>query len=97
VEAPRALCFRLSLPAWGRLDELEAAGFALEMRGTGALEPAWRPSLQPQPTTPTDAETAFIGSLKDRYYFHGGALLETGFGVDQYSVALTPRGTVRTS
>jgi hypothetical protein len=45
--------------------------------------------LQPQPTTPTDAETAYIGSLKDQYYFQG-ALLETGFGVDQYSVALTP-------
>jgi len=49
--------------------------------------------LQPQPTTPTDAETAYIGSLKDQYYFRGGALLETGFGVDQYSVALTPQGT----
>jgi hypothetical protein len=49
--------------------------------------------LQPQPTTPTDAETAYIGSLKDQYYFRGGALLETGFGVDQYNVALTPQGT----
>jgi hypothetical protein len=48
--------------------------------------------LQPQPTTPTDAETAFIGSVKDQYYFHGGALLETGFGVDQYSLGLTPQG-----
>ncbi len=48
--------------------------------------------LQPQPTTPTDAETAYIGSLKDQYYFRGGALLETGFGVDQYTVALTPQG-----
>jgi hypothetical protein len=48
--------------------------------------------LQPQPTTPTDAETAYIGSLKDQYYFRGGTLLETGFGVDQYSVALTPQG-----
>jgi hypothetical protein len=48
--------------------------------------------LQPQPTTPTDAETAYIGSLKDQYYFRGGALLETGFGVGQYSVALTPQG-----
>jgi hypothetical protein len=47
--------------------------------------------LQPQPTTPTDSETAYIGSLKDQYYFRG-ALLETGFGVDQYSVALTPQG-----
>jgi Carboxypeptidase regulatory-like domain/TonB dependent receptor len=48
--------------------------------------------FQPQPTTPTDAETAYIGSLKDQYYFRGGALLETGFGVDQYSVTLTPQG-----
>jgi hypothetical protein len=49
--------------------------------------------LQPQPTTPTDSETAYIASLKDQYYFRGGALLESGFGVDQYSVALTPQGT----
>ncbi|HLW85732.1 MAG TPA: TonB-dependent receptor [Candidatus Sulfotelmatobacter sp.] len=48
--------------------------------------------LLPQPSTATDAETAFMGSLKDQYYFRGGALLETGFGVDQYSVALTPHG-----
>jgi hypothetical protein len=49
--------------------------------------------LQPQPTTPTDAEAAYIGSLKDQYYFRDGALLESGFGVDQYSVALTPQRT----
>lgn len=48
--------------------------------------------LQPQPTTPTDAETAYIGSIKDQYYFHGGALLETGFGVDEYNLAFTPHG-----
>jgi hypothetical protein len=48
--------------------------------------------LQPQPSTDVDAETTYIGSLKDQYYFRGGALLETGFGVDQYSVALTPHG-----
>ena len=48
--------------------------------------------LQPQPTTTTNAETAYLGSLKDQYYFRGGALLETGFGVDQYSVTLTPQG-----
>jgi Carboxypeptidase regulatory-like domain len=48
--------------------------------------------LQPQASTATDAETAYLGSLKDQYYFRGGALLETGFGVDQYSVALTPHG-----
>ena len=49
--------------------------------------------LQPQSTTQTDAETSYIGSLKDQYYFRGGALLETGFGADQYSVALTPQGS----
>ncbi len=48
--------------------------------------------LQPQQTTTTNAETAYIGSLKDQYYFRGGALLETGFGVDQYSVRATPQG-----
>ena len=48
--------------------------------------------LQPQSTTPTDAETAYIGSLKDQYYFRNGALLEMGFGIDQYSLALTPHG-----
>ncbi len=48
--------------------------------------------LQPQPTTPTDAETAYIGSFKDQYYFRRGALLETGFGVAQYTVDLTPQG-----
>jgi hypothetical protein len=49
--------------------------------------------LQPQPTTPSDAATAYLGSIKDQYYFPGGALLETGFGVDQYADALTPHGT----
>lgn len=48
--------------------------------------------LQPQSTTPTDTETAYLGSVKDQYYFRGGALLESGFGVDQYSVVLTPQG-----
>jgi hypothetical protein len=48
--------------------------------------------FQPQPTTPTDAETAYMGSVKDQYYFRDGALLETGFGVDQYGVTLTPQG-----
>jgi len=48
--------------------------------------------LQPRATTTTDAETAYIGSVKDQYYFRSGALLESGFGVDQYSVALTPQG-----
>ncbi len=49
-------------------------------------------ALMPQPTTPSEVETAYLGSLKDQYYFRGGALLETGFGVDQYTLALTPHG-----
>jgi hypothetical protein len=48
--------------------------------------------LQPQSTTQTNAEASYLGSLKDQYYFRGGALLETGFGADQYNVALTPQG-----
>src|SRR5580658_2656834 len=48
--------------------------------------------LVPQPATPIEVETAYYGSLKDQYYFHNGALLETGFGADQYNTTLTPRG-----
>ena len=48
--------------------------------------------LQPKPSTALNNETAYIGSVKDQYYFRDGALLETGFGVDQYSVDLTPHG-----
>ncbi|MGA8150253.1 MAG: carboxypeptidase regulatory-like domain-containing protein [Terriglobales bacterium] len=49
--------------------------------------------LQPAPTTPRDAESAYVGSLKDQHYFPGGELLETGFNVDRYTLALTPLGT----
>ncbi len=48
--------------------------------------------LTPQPATPIEVATAYFGSLKDQYYFRHGALLETGFGVDQYNTMLTPRG-----
>ena len=48
--------------------------------------------LQPQASTAADVESAYMGSFKDQYYFRGGALLETGFGVGQYTVALTPHG-----
>jgi len=48
--------------------------------------------LQPLSSTATDAETVYLGSLKDQYYFRSGALLESGFGVAQYNVALTPHG-----
>ena len=49
--------------------------------------------LQPMPTTPRDIESAYVGSVKDQHYFAGGELLETGFNVDQYTLALTPLGT----
>ncbi len=48
--------------------------------------------LTPQPATPIEVETAYFGSLKDQYYFRNGALLETGFGADEYNTTLTPRG-----
>ncbi|MGC1978447.1 MAG: TonB-dependent receptor, partial [Candidatus Sulfotelmatobacter sp.] len=41
---------------------------------------------------PSEVETAYLGSLKDQYYFRGGALLETGIGGDQYDLTLTPHG-----
>jgi hypothetical protein len=50
-------------------------------------------ALAPPATTAMDAESAYIGSVKDQYSFKSGALLETGFGVDQYNAALTPAGT----
>ena len=49
--------------------------------------------LQPVSTTPTDAESAYIGTVKDQHYFSGGELLEAGFNVSQYNLALTPLGT----
>jgi Carboxypeptidase regulatory-like domain len=49
--------------------------------------------LQPVPTTPNDAETAYVGTVKDQHYFSGGELLESGFNVSQYNLALTPIGT----
>ena len=48
--------------------------------------------LVPQAATPIEVETAYYGSLKDQYYFRNGALLESGFGVDEYNTTLTPRG-----
>ena len=47
----------------------------------------------PQKTTPSDTESAYVGSLKDQHYFAGGQLLETGFAIDQYNLRLTPYGT----
>lgn len=49
--------------------------------------------FSPATSNPDDVETAYIGTLKDQHYFQGGELLETGFNVDQYNLALTPHGT----
>jgi hypothetical protein len=48
--------------------------------------------LQPVSTTPTDVEYVYVGTVKDQHYFSGGELLETGFNVTQYNLALTPLG-----
>lgn len=47
----------------------------------------------PQKTTPSDVESAYAGSVKDQHYFAGGQLLETGFGIDEYDLKLTPYGS----
>lgn len=49
--------------------------------------------LQPVSATPTDVEYVYVGTVKDQHYFSGGELLETGFNVSQYNLALTPLGT----
>jgi carboxypeptidase family protein/TonB-dependent receptor-like protein len=48
--------------------------------------------LVPQSATPTDIETAYYGSVKDQHYFRDGAVLEAGFGVDQYDTTQRPQG-----
>lgn len=48
--------------------------------------------FSPAPSNPTDAESAYVASVKDQHYFSGGELLEAGFNFDQYNVALTPHG-----
>ena len=48
--------------------------------------------LNPVPATPQDAESAYVGTVRDQHYFGGGELLETGFNVDQYNLGLTPLG-----
>jgi hypothetical protein len=49
--------------------------------------------LQPVSSTPTDVEYVYVGTVKDQHYFSSGELLETGFAVSQYNLALTPLGT----
>jgi Carboxypeptidase regulatory-like domain len=48
----------------------------------------------PQLSNPKDVESAYVASAKDQHYFAGGQLLETGFAFDQYTVQLTPYGTL---
>ena len=55
-------------------------------------EYAYLSPLNPQLANPKDRETVYAASAKDQHYFKGGALLETGFGFDQYNVAITPYG-----
>jgi len=49
--------------------------------------------LNPVSATPTDAESAYVASMKDQHYFAGGELLETGLAFVQYGLTETPLGT----
>jgi len=49
--------------------------------------------LSPQLSNPSDAESAYLASVKDQYYFPGGELLEAGLAFDQYNLKWTPYGT----
>ena len=55
-------------------------------------EYAYLSPLNPQLASPKDRETVYAASVKDQHYFKGGELVETGFGFDQYNVAITPYG-----
>jgi hypothetical protein len=48
--------------------------------------------FSPAQANPTDAESAYVGTVKDQHYFSGGELLETGFNFDEYNVATIPHG-----
>lgn len=48
--------------------------------------------LQPQSATPSDVESAYVGTIKDQHYFTGGELVETGFNITQYNLRQTPLG-----
>ena len=49
--------------------------------------------FNPATANPQDAESVYVGTVKDQHYFGGGELLETGVNVDQYNLALTPHGS----
>ncbi|HEX9112188.1 MAG TPA: TonB-dependent receptor [Terriglobales bacterium] len=44
--------------------------------------------------TPSDIESAYLVSVKNQHYFQGGELLETGVAFVQYTLGLTPAGTL---
>src|SRR5581483_9237385 len=44
-------------------------------------------------TTPSDIETAYVGSVKNQHYFAGRELLETGFAFVQYGLDERSKGT----
>jgi hypothetical protein len=46
----------------------------------------------PELANPTDVESAYVGSVKDQYYFRGGELLEAGLAFDEYNLKWTPYG-----
>ena len=48
----------------------------------------------PQLSNPKDVESAYIASIKDQHYFAGGQLLETGLAFDEYTLHMTPYGTL---
>jgi hypothetical protein len=50
-------------------------------------------SLAPQQSSPVDAEAAYVATVKDQHYFHGGQLLETGFGFVQNDLHEDPHGS----
>jgi hypothetical protein len=49
--------------------------------------------LAPQQASPVDAEAAYVATVKDQHYFHGGELLETGLGFVQYGLNEFPHGS----
>jgi len=48
----------------------------------------------PQLSNPKDVESAYIASVKDQHYFAGGQLLETGLAFDDYTLHMTPYGSL---
>ena len=47
----------------------------------------------PELSNPSDAESAYVASVKDQHYFSGGELLEAGLAFDEYNLKWTPYGT----